>query len=63
MDHDLLQRARKGLVEHAKRSRDVLSAAEWEDAANESAAGRLVGERCVDAIVRVVWGIGGRRLA
>ena len=38
------------------------SAAEWEEMALDSEAGRAVGAREVGAVMRVVWGIGGMRL-
>lgn len=59
---DYLRRCRKGLLEHARASRRLMSAAEWEDMALASEAGLAVGSDQVTAIVHIVWGIGGRPL-
>lgn len=55
---DLLRRCRIGLVGHAKANRREMSAAEWEEMAAQSDAGKVVGLREVEAVCRLVWGIG-----
>lgn len=61
-DHDLLRRARMALVQDAEVSRTEMSALDWSEKALASEVGQLVGEREIEVIVRLVFGIGCRPL-
>jgi len=58
--HEALAAARKALFRWAEMTRSAgqSSAAEWEERALGTEAGKLVGSVEVDRVARLVWGIG-----
>jgi hypothetical protein len=57
-----LRRCRMALYAHARAHWGSMTAAAWEDEALLSEAGLAVGSQQVEAIARLVWGIGCSRL-
>lgn len=54
-----LQQARRTLVNDASQAKRIgMSAGAWEDEMRHSEYGRMVGARQLEAIWRLVWGIG-----
>ena len=54
---DYLRRCRMGLYADATANREHMSALDWEDLAASTEAGKAVGARTLDALVRLVWRI------
>lgn len=55
-DPDLLRRARMALYADAEAHRGKLSRMGWEERADDSEAGQLVGPREIEAIAELIFG-------